>query len=231
MLILLWLIGCTPKPLDVVPDTDIIVDDTGIGPDTDLDSDTDTDTDTDIEDPNDVDGDGDGYSINDGDCDDTNAAIHPGVEYDICDGIDNDCDTLLDEDIDGDKGEVKSIGNLTDSGTYQIDSMLFPEADIDTYEFKVEDGVTDWFGIDVYLTNVPEDADYRIELFWFSDDDGSDRGLVASADKLDVGGDETIEYEGKAWRDDTGWYRLVVSSVRGASCSSTYNVNLVINDF
>ena len=109
--------------------------------------------------------------------------------------------------------------------------MLFPEADIDTYEFKVEDGVTDWFGIDVYLTNVPEDADYRLELFWFSDDDGSDRGLVASADKLDVGGTKPLNMRAKRGVTTTGWYRLVVSSVRGASCSSTYNVNLVINDF
>jgi hypothetical protein len=42
-------------------------------------------------DPNTVDDDGDGYSENQGDCNDTNAAIHPGAA-DICgDGIDQDC--------------------------------------------------------------------------------------------------------------------------------------------
>ena len=35
---------------------------------------------------------------------------------------------------------------------------------------------------DVYLKNVPPEADYAIELYWFSDSDGSDKGLVASAD-------------------------------------------------
>ena len=109
--------------------------------------------------------------------------------------------------------------------------MLFPETDVDTYEFKVEDGITDWFGIDVYLTQVPEDADYRIDLYWFSDDDGSDRGLVGFGDKLGLGGSEEIIHDGKSFQDDTGWYRLVVSSMGGASCSSTYRIELVINDF
>ncbi|PLX93588.1 MAG: hypothetical protein C0619_04260 [Desulfuromonas sp.] len=42
-------------------------------------------------DPNDVDDDADGYTENQGDCDDTDAALNPGAE-DICgDGIDQDC--------------------------------------------------------------------------------------------------------------------------------------------
>ncbi|MBN2808864.1 MAG: putative metal-binding motif-containing protein [Deltaproteobacteria bacterium] len=42
-------------------------------------------------DPNTIDNDGDGYSENQGDCNDSNAAIHPGAD-DICgDGIDQDC--------------------------------------------------------------------------------------------------------------------------------------------
>lgn len=41
--------------------------------------------------------DGDGYTPNDGDCDDSSAMIHPNSD-EICDGIDNNCDGLLDED-------------------------------------------------------------------------------------------------------------------------------------
>lgn len=39
--------------------------------------------------------DGDGYSVIDGDCNDTNAAIHPGAK-EVCDNVDNDCDGKVD---------------------------------------------------------------------------------------------------------------------------------------
>ncbi|MCB9792735.1 MAG: matrixin family metalloprotease [Alphaproteobacteria bacterium] len=44
-----------------------------------------------------VDGDGDGYSDCASDCDDANAAIHPGAA-EVCDGVDNNCDGLVDAD-------------------------------------------------------------------------------------------------------------------------------------
>ncbi|MBW2704226.1 MAG: putative metal-binding motif-containing protein [Deltaproteobacteria bacterium] len=40
--------------------------------------------------------DGDGHSICEADCDDNNPAVHPDAD-DICDGLDNDCDGLVDE--------------------------------------------------------------------------------------------------------------------------------------
>jgi len=49
-----------------------------------------------------TDEDGDGYSPADGDCDDYNPEVHPGVQ-EVCDGIDNDCDGGVDNNpIDGD---------------------------------------------------------------------------------------------------------------------------------
>jgi hypothetical protein len=43
-----------------------------------------------------TDADGDGYSIADGDCDDTNPMVNPGMEEICHDGYDNDCDGVAD---------------------------------------------------------------------------------------------------------------------------------------
>ena len=51
--------------------------------------------------------DGDGY-LSDEDCDDGNALIHPSAE-ELCDGVDNDCDGLVNED------------NSIDATTYFLD--------------------------------------------------------------------------------------------------------------
>ncbi len=44
----------------------------------------------------DSDRDGDGYSGADGDCDDEDEDVHPGATEDLSDGIDNDCDGVID---------------------------------------------------------------------------------------------------------------------------------------
>jgi hypothetical protein len=71
-------------------------------------ADTDTDADSDA-----IDRDGDGFTVADGDCDDADPSIHPGAE-ERCDGIDNDCDGVLD-------------GDATDAATW------YPDADGDGY--------------------------------------------------------------------------------------------------
>jgi len=56
-----------------------------------------------VEDPFDRDLDLDGYSVNEGDCDDSNPDRFPG-NPEICDGLDNDCNSVIDDkDDDGDQ--------------------------------------------------------------------------------------------------------------------------------
>jgi len=92
-------------------DTDSKVDDTG-GPDPQADAD------------------GDGFRVEEGDCDDGNAAVHPGATEIPCDGIDNDC-------LDGD---------LTDADGDGYDCVEQGGDDCDDSEASIHPGADDTCG-------------------------------------------------------------------------------------
>jgi hypothetical protein len=200
--------------------------------DTDTDTDTDADTDTDIE----LDGDGDGYTPSDGDCDDTDAAINPGVRSDTCDGVDNDCDGFTDEDFDGDAWEPNDVeaadlGDLADydDETVTLSGYIAPAYDVDVFTFTIADGWLDWFNIEVNLTDVPSTADLVVDLIWVEDSDGSSHGTVDTADDEGLGGDESLSWGGGiegTWTDTSGTYEVVVYSVEGHGCTTPYRLEI-----
>jgi len=48
--------------------------------------------------PSEIDDDGDGFSELEGDCDDDNASVSPGIDEVPYDGVDNDCNEATDDD-------------------------------------------------------------------------------------------------------------------------------------
>ncbi|MBI3756537.1 MAG: hypothetical protein HY267_01020 [Deltaproteobacteria bacterium] len=62
-----------------------------------------------------VDADGDGFTVAQGDCNDTNAAIHPGA-VELCNGIDDNCDGTVDEGFDVGAACAVGVGACARSG-------------------------------------------------------------------------------------------------------------------
>jgi hypothetical protein len=63
-------------------------------------------------DPNVLDQDSDGYSPNTGDCDDSNLTIFPGAT-EVANGIDDNCDRMIDNTLPGSSGTGPNVGNTT----------------------------------------------------------------------------------------------------------------------
>ena len=73
-----------------------------------------------------VDEDGDGWTVGQGDCQDNIDYVNPGAEELPCDGIDNDCDGVQDNDADGDGYDCQEWGG---DDCDDADSAVHPGAE------------------------------------------------------------------------------------------------------
>ena len=115
-----------------------------------------------------LDQDGDGWTISDGDCDDSDREVHPGVD-EKCNGIDDNCNDVADEtfpDTDGD-GEAdcmdeEDCDGIDNDGDGLVDED-FPDAD--------GDGVVDCLGVEI-CDGMDNDGDGEIDEGFDADGDG-----------------------------------------------------------
>jgi hypothetical protein len=131
--------------------------------------------------PDVVDSDGDGYGT-DEDCDDGDAAVHPGAE-ELCDGLDNDCDDEVDEGVigtfhadgdgDGYGDPDTAISACTPPDGYVEDATDCDDGDADSWPGAPErcDGADN---------DCDGEVDEELNELWYADADGDGFGNPAN---------------------------------------------------
>lgn len=179
--------------------------------------------------PSDVDDDGDGVTENEGDCDDGDADIHPGVT-DSCDGIDSDCDGTVDDDaVDADPYEPNDtedfpIGLLESDDVFEAEAFLHDGADADRFSFSFEDGTWDFFTLEVDLQWGAGDVLYVMTI------ENVDTGEVLY-NQFSTSGERALHYEedDSFGSSDGGEYRVTISSDGSATCLVGYQLTVTLS--
>ncbi|RME23260.1 MAG: hypothetical protein D6798_13880 [Deltaproteobacteria bacterium] len=157
-----------------------------------------------------VDADGDGHDST-VDCDDGDASVHPGAT-EVCDGIDNDCDLLVDEDDAEDAGTWYL--DEDDDGFGDIDSPVTaceqPTGTTDVTGDCDDDRATVYPGAPELCDELDNDCDELVDAddpdfegipTWYPDIDGDGYGDDAAAIEACTAPEDTVDQGGDC--DDT----------------------------
>jgi hypothetical protein len=125
-----------------------------------------------------------GYVGDDTDCDDTDSGVHPGAD-EYCDGVDTDCDGVLDEDdaVDTTMWYMDYDGDGYGGTTYTSDVCTAPAGYVSDNTDCDDTNVDVWPGADEACNGIDDDCDASVDeddsvdsATWYSDGDGDGYG-------------------------------------------------------
>ena len=159
------------------------------------------------------DDDGDGMSEQDGDCNDADRTVRPGLP-EKADCRDQNCDGKIDEGVSLPKVDDGYEPNGTQATAHDLrtstlrsfvrdlDLVASSTDDEAWFEFYSQDGDFDDWGIDVRITELPANSSVLLEVY--------DAGGAPRASLVVTQPTEELQVRGRAFRDDSGDYTLVV---------------------
>ncbi len=183
-----------------------------------------------VDDPNAIDDDGDGWSENEGDCDDANPLLNPGAT-DICDGEDNNCDGIVNDDwfdtyeINDSMSTAAEIGEVGEilflSSSMTISGLtLSSDVDEDWFQFEVDD-IWIFLDISISASGLPSTGGARYVMELYSVDDGVVIQSTSGTTSLNLNFSTTIFSD---YGNDFA-VRIYATTWSG-SCSDDYNFTI-----